>query len=146
MYLLIGVFIRGENPPDLSQAYVLLDDHGQTVYERLGSEGSAGLIGSDGDCNGKNDTSMSKQYYARGEGVSKPSTTSTSSTSSTSTTAGANSVTGTSSAVSTTATISPSEVAAPPKGESKSSGKPPISLKATFLVGIVLVPMFGLLV
>ena len=128
---------------------MLLDEHGQPVYERLGSEGSVNLIGTDGDCTGKNDTSMSKQYYARGEGVPKPSTTdisSTSSTSSTSVTPSAKSVTETLATTSTTPTASPTEVAAPPKGAANSSAKHQLSLKSTLLVGVVLAPLFGLLV
>ena len=70
--LLIGE-LRDENPPDLSQAYVLLDENGKAVYEKLTSEGSVNLIGSDEDCTGMNDTSLSEQYYARGKEVPKPS-------------------------------------------------------------------------
>lgn len=137
--LLIGE-LRGENPPDLSQAYVLQDDNGKAVYEKLMSEGSINLIGSDEDCTGMNDTSLSEQYYARGKKVPKPSSTSMSVTPT------ANSATDTFATAFTTPIASPSKIAAPPKGEKKSSAIHQISLKSTFLTGMVLAPIFALLV
>ncbi|KAF6218639.1 hypothetical protein HO133_005990 [Letharia lupina] len=129
----------GENPPDLSQAYVLQDENGQAVYEELGSAGSINLIGSDKDCTGINDTSMSEQYYARGNGVPKSSSTSTSLMPT------AQSATKTSATESTMQTASPSAAAAPPKGDNKSSAIHQVSLKSTFLLGMVLAPLlFGL--
>ena len=134
------VSIRGENPPDLSQAYVLLENNGQAVYEELRSQGSNSLVGSDQDCTGMNDTSLSEQYYARGKGVPKPSSTSTSLTPT------AKTVTETSATASTTSIASPSKAAAPAKGKDKSSGIHQVSLKSTFLVGLILAPLFRLLV
>lgn len=110
------------------------------MYEKLGSEGSMNLIGSDKDCTGLNDTSMSKQYYARGKGVEKPSTTSTSVTST------AKSMTETIATASSTPSALPSEAAAPPKGNNGPSAKHQVSLKSMFLVGIVFAPLLGLLV
>lgn len=133
----------GENPPDLSQAYVLQDENGKAAYEKLMSDGSINLIGSDKDCTGTNDTSLSEQYYARGKGAPKSSSMSTSLTPT------AKSATGTSATASTTAsatpTASPSTAAASPKGDNKSSAIRQVSLKSTLLVGMVLAPLFELL-
>ena len=116
---------------------MLVDKNGQAVYEELDSKGSPNLIGLDEDCTGKNDTSLSRQYYARGKEAPKPSTTSTSANP----TAGS----ATSAMTSTTPTASPPAAAAPPKGNGKTSAGHGLSLKSTFLVGIILAPLFGLL-
>lgn len=119
--------------------YVLQDKNGQAVYEELRSEGSINLIGSDKDCTGMNDTSLSEQYYARGKGLPKPVSTSTSLTATTSATT-------ISATASTTPTASPSRAAAPQNGANKSSAIHQVSLKSTFLVGMVLAPLIELLV
>lgn len=56
-----------ENPPDLSQTYVLEKEKNSTVYNILGPGGSSSLIGADVNCTGMNDTVFSELYYARGE-------------------------------------------------------------------------------
>lgn len=118
---------------------MLQDENGQAVYEELISKGSINLIGSDKECTGMNDTSLSEQYYARGKGVPKPSSTSMSLTPT------AKSATQTSATASETPTASSSKAAAPPNGNDKSSAKHQVSLKCTFHVGMVLVALFGLL-
>ena len=114
--------------------YVLQDKNGQAVYEELLSEGSVNLIGSDKDCTGKNDTSLSEQYYARGKGILKPSAASPSLT-----------PTIKSATTSTMPTASASTAATPPKGKPTSSAIHQVSLRSTFLVGMVLAPLFELL-
>ena len=115
--------------------YVLQDKNGQAVYEELLSEGSVNLIGSDEDCTGKNDTSLSEQYYARGKGILKPSSASPSLA-----------PTIKSATTSTIPTASASKAATPPKGKPKSSATHQVSLRSTFLVGMVLAPLFELLI
>ncbi|CAF9907059.1 hypothetical protein IMSHALPRED_005429 [Imshaugia aleurites] len=129
-----------DNPPDLSQVFVLQDKNGQAVYEDLRLEDAPNLIGTDKDCTGTNDTSLSEQYYSRGKESPKPSSTSTSLTPT------AKSATKTSAMASTTTDVSPSETAAPPKGDDISLATHQFSLKSTFLVAMVLAPLFGLVV
>ena len=114
----------------MSQAYVLVEEDGKAAYEKLTSEGAVNLIGSDKDCTGTNDTSLSEQYYARGKGVPKPSSTSVS-------------VMTAKSVTKTSATASPPTAAAPPKGVKKSSAVHQVSLGSAFLVAMVLAPLFG---
>ena len=137
----------GQNPPDTSQAYVLVSVNGQAAYQVLGSGGSSELIGGDTNCNGKNDTTLSGMYYAKGKDSSPSasaaitSSTSSASSSKTVSSAIATSVSVASSSTtappsSTTSTGSPSASAAAPKGGS-SSAADHISLKSAFLVGLV---------
>ena len=119
---------------------MLQDKNGQAVYEFLRLEDSPNLIGTDEDCTGKNDTTLSEQYYARGKGALKPSSTSTSLTPT------AESATKTSAPASATPSASPSKAAAPLTGSEKSSAMHQVSLKSAFLVGMVLAPLFGVLV
>ena len=108
-----------------------MEEDGKAAYEKLMSGGSINLIGSDKDCTGKNDTSLSEQYYARGKGAPKSSSTSVSVIPT------AKSVTKTS------ATASTSTAAAPPKGNNKSSAIRQVSIRSTFLVAMVFAPLFG---
>ena len=117
----------------MSQAYVLMDEDGKAAYEKLMSEGSINLIGPDKDCTGTNDTFLSEQYYARGKGVPKSSSTSVSM------------MPTTKSVTKTSATASTSTAAAPPKGTNQSSAIHQVSLRSTFLVGMIFATLFGLL-
>jgi len=144
-----------ENPPDLSQAYVLVDSNGQAAYQKLGSGGSPALIGADTKCNGNNDSTVSGMYYAKGiaalnltstsssmtssatstgasTGISSVGSTATSSGSTTSTTAPTSS-TGSSSTTSSTAAASPKSAANH------------VTLQSTFLVGMMFAPLIALL-
>ena len=145
----------GQNPPDTSQAFVLVTVNGQAAYQVLGSGGSAELIGADEDCNGKNDTTLSGMYYAKGKDSSaSASTTITSSTSSVSSAKTVSSSTATSVSVasssttpapaSTTSTVSTSASAAVPKGSSSSAAHQ-LSLKSAFLVGLVFASLASVL-
>ena len=124
-------FIRAGNPPDLSQAYVLQDEDGNPTYEKLMSGNSTNLIGLDQDCTGMNDTSLSEQYYARGNGTSKSSSTSVSAAPTAKPTP------------KTYGTASPSTTATPPKGTKKSSAIHHFSSRSTFLMGLVIAHSFG---
>lgn len=145
----------GQNPPDTSQTFVLVTKNGQAAYQVLGSGGSSALIGADADCNGKNDTTLSGMYYAKGkDSPASASTATTSSTSSASSAKKVSSATATSASVasssttpapaSTTSTESPSASAAVPKGTSSSAANH-FSLKSAFLVGILFAPLASLL-
>ena len=148
----------GQNPPDTSQTFVLVTNNGQAAYQVLGSGGSPALIGADTDCNGKNDTTLSGMYYAKGKdsshSASTAPTSSTSSASFASSTKKVSSATATSVSVaststtatpaSTTSTESPSASAAAPKGDSSSAANH-FSLKLAFLVGILFAPLASIL-
>jgi len=137
----------GQNPPDLSQVYVLEDTNGKPVYQRLTSNGSPDLIGTDKDCTGKNDTGLSESYYRKGEGVTVPSSSSTS-TSAMSATAGSSTTqTGSTTTASTTgsSTTSASSSTSPGPTNSPKSDAHRGGLKAMFLVGILLVPLVTLM-
>lgn len=153
----------GDNPPDLSQAYVLEDHNGMALYAKLGSGGSPDLIGKDVGCTGKNDTMASTMYYAKGNGTSNSTMMTSSSSSasgmSSSSSSPASSATGmaTSGSVTTTSGASTSAAtgattsagstsasASAPKGTS-SSAAPHFSLSSALLVGMVLAPLASLL-
>lgn len=141
-----------QNPPDLSQAYVLQNENGNMVYEKLGSGGSPELIGADTDCTGTNDTELSAMYYDRGNGSSSTTTSSlTSSGSATSSASGtANSASSTTASSTTTSATgatsagSTSASASTPKATSASAAAP-FSLSSALLVGMVVAPLVSLL-
>ncbi len=141
-----------ENPPDLSQAYVLEDHNGKAAYAKLGSGGSPDLIGADVDCTGKNDTGLSAMYYAKGNGTSSSTTSSSSSSSATSSASGtatsgsATTTSGATSSAATGATTSASTTsgsASAPKGTSAATH---FSLSSALLVGMVFAPLVSLLI
>ena len=148
-----------ENPPDTSQAYVLVDTNGKAAYEKLGSGGSPELTGADADCTGKNDTTLSGMYYAKGKqapksasSASSVSSTSSASSASSKTTVGstATSASGTTSSIAaptaSTTSAGPSSSTSPaaPAGSS-SSAATHVSLKSTLLIGMVLAPLVSFL-
>lgn len=142
-----------QNPPDLSQAYVLEDHNGQAAYAKLGPGGSPDLIGADAGCTGMNDTKLSTMYYAKGNGTSNPTTSSSSSSSATSSASGSatsGSATATSGATTsaatgaTTSAGSTSASASAPKGTSSAATH--FSLSSALLVGMVFAPLVSLLI
>ena len=135
----------GQNPPDTSQAFVLVTANGQSAYQVLGSGGSPELIGADTDCNGQNDTTLSGMYYAKGKDSSPSASTAIASSANTvsSTTATSVSV-ASSSTTAAPASTSTSASAAAPKGGS-SSAADHVSLKSAFLVGMVFASLASIL-
>ncbi len=138
----------GQNPPDTSQAFVLVTANGQASYQVLGSGGSPELIGADTDCNGKNDTTLSVMYYAKGKDSSLAASTaipsSTSSASSAKIVSSATATSTTAAPTSTTSTGSTSAGAGAPKGGSSSAANH-VSLKSAFLVGVVFASLASIL-
>ena len=140
----------GENPPDTSQAFVLVTVNGQAAYQVLGSGGSPELIGADTDCNGKNDTNLSGMYYAKGKDSSPSASTAITSSANTVSSETATSVSVASSSTtaapaSTTSTgSSTSATAAAPKGGSSSTANH-VSLTSAFLVGLVFASLGSIL-
>ncbi|MCJ1458513.1 hypothetical protein MMC28_008886 [Mycoblastus sanguinarius] len=137
-----------ENPPNLSQAYVLQDENGSAVYEKLGPGGSVDLVGADVNCTAVNSTVLSGEYYARGKGASNSTSTSTSSIASSTATSSSSGTT----QPATTTSGTPSAAQSPSSGKrgptptkSLSSAASHVTLKSAFLVGMVLAPLFSLL-
>lgn len=141
-----------ENPPDLSQAFVLVNTNGQSAYQKLGSGGSPELIGADANCNGKNDTALSGMFYSNGKVASNTTSTSSSMTSS-ATSSGTSSAgsTATSTSGTTTSTTAPgsstgsSTTSASTTKASSTSAAHHVTLKSAFLVGMVFAPLVALL-
>ena len=141
----------GENGPDLSQVYVLVDQSGKAVYQAWSSGSSPNLIGADPGCTGKNDTGLSAMYYAKGNGSSASTTASSQSSSATKTSSGTASATSattssgatTSATGATTSTGSSSASAPPPKGTS--SAAPHFSVSSALLISMVVAPLASLL-
>lgn len=140
-----------ENPPDLSQAYVLVDTNGQSAYQKLGSGGSPSLVGADTKCNGKNDSSLSGMYYSKGKAAlnltsTSSSMTSTATSSGTSSTASSSTSTSGSMTSTTTPTSSTgSSTSATTTAASPKSAANHVTLRSAFLVGMVFAPLFALL-
>lgn len=142
----------GQNPPDTSQAFVLVTVNGQAAYQVLDSGGSPELIGADTDCNGKNDTILSGMYYAKGKDSSPSASTAITSSASSASAKTVSSETATSvsvasssttaAPVSTTSSISPSVSAPAPKVGSAANHVP---LKSAFIVGLVFASLGSIL-
>ena len=57
----------GQNPPELSQPYVLVTENGKKKLQELEGNNSPQLIGNDESCTGKNSSQLSTQYYQNGQ-------------------------------------------------------------------------------
>lgn len=133
-----------ENPPDLSQAFVLVDTNGQSSYQKLGSGSSPSLVGADTNCNGINDTSLSGMYYSKGKAALNLTSTSSSMTSSASSTATSTSGSMTSTTTASSSSTKPSTSATTTAASSKSAANH-VSLKSAFLVGMIMAPLVAFL-
>ncbi|KAK3173398.1 hypothetical protein OEA41_006727 [Lepraria neglecta] len=137
-----------ENPPDTSQAFVLVETNGKAVYQDLPSGGSPELVGADSGCTGKNDTTLSGMFYSQGKEA--PKSGSTSSSTSTAASSKATSASGTmtstteSTASATSTGLTSITSAAAPKGTSSAAANH-VSLKSIALVGMILAPLASII-
>ncbi|KAL9100061.1 MAG: hypothetical protein Q9163_004519 [Psora crenata] len=153
-----------DNPPDLSQTYVLEDVNGRPKYETLGSNGSPQLIADDSKCTGKNSTELSAIYYSKGKNAPAVSSSSIQSSSSTSVPSSTSTSRATSSSSSresvtpsstpspsissstSTSSSSTSSSASPSSTSGASSKGPRNGFKTVMLLGMVLAPMVATMV
>ncbi len=137
----------GENPPDLSQVYVLEDQNGKAVYQKWSSGSSPDLIGADVGCTGKNDTELSTMYYAKGNGSSSSTTSSSASSSATASASGtaSSAPATTTSGATTSATGSTTSAGSSPPPTGTSAAAPQFSLSSALLLGMVIAPLVSLL-
>lgn len=146
----------GDNPPDLSSVFILVDHSGKDTYEPYKSGSSPELVGNDMKCTGKNDTALSGTFYKQGiRAIMSGSSVSMSSAAPTASpsTSGRNTASSKSSAsmtsgsttVSSSASSSiSSSTTAPTSSTAASSGANHIEFKTLFIFGLLFAPLLSL--